>query len=250
MVTFALIFFVIIALAVLISVTNSFRDTEEDRFHRSNYGNPHNQYPDQHRYDDPDHHGNYGYNPPIIIQTTPYDPYGGSHRRGNYEPRSSFPLGLLIIVAVAFFWFYSGDQKMKSGKNAEAVEASGQKEQPSKSARLKGIEEQRFEPKQTSINEQPDADINGIEAPVANWFTIVSRYNSAIPAREAMKMVSKTIDLQGKSVYYGPSPYGGWVVYIPAVSEIQALDFKQQILDHAAELDAYCPGTPKVIPGQ
>ena len=244
MVTFALIFFVIIALAVLISVTNSFRDAEEDRHHRSNYGNPHNQYPDQHRYDD--RHGNYGYNPPIIIQTGPYDPYGGSHRRGDYEPRSSFPLGLLIIVAVAFFWFYSGDGELDTRTGKPEIDTP-KTEQPKQTGNtLKILEQQNFEPKEPKINAQP-ADVNGIEAPVAKWYTLVSRYNTERPAQIAMDKVAETIELQGKDVYYGRSPYGGWVVYIPADSEIQALRFIQQILDHQEELQAYCPDTPKVI---
>lgn len=249
MATFALVFFVIIALAVLISVTNSFRDAEDDRHHRSNYGNPHYQYPDQHRYDDHDRHGNYGYNPPIIIQTAPYDPYGGSHRRGGgHQPRSSFPLGLLIIVAVAFFWFYSGDDKLKSGKETGPLNQPQQEQPAPQNDRLKDIEQ--YQPKQIKINEQPVESKTGIEAPVANWFVIVSRYKSELPASEAMKVVSKTIDLQGKSVYYGRGQYGGWIVYIPAVSEIQATDFKQQIMDHSEELDPYCPDIPKVVSEQ
>jgi hypothetical protein len=63
----------------------------------------------------------------------------------------------------------------------------------------------------------------------------------------AMDTVAATIDLNGKTVYYGQTNLNRWMVYIPASTKLEAKQFEQEVNKHQEELQPFCPGKPRVI---
>lgn len=235
-------FFGLLAFAALISIINAFRDDNNDRRqHRDDRGQ-HPTHPDQGRYDD------YGQNRPIIIYTNYPDPNYGrpDHSTNGPKPFWSNAIIFIALFGGLIYWF--------SGKNGTAMNQQGivasdeiKKEQPQPPTdRLQTLVGKKYP--QTSPSEKTVLTESDLVQPhPEQWYTVVSVYNSKNAAKEAMNTVAATIDLNGKTIYYGKTNLNHWMVYIPVSSEKEAKVFVKEINYYQEELQSFCPDQPEVL---
>jgi hypothetical protein len=227
--------FGLLAFAVIISIISSFRDDNNDR---------HNHRPDQGRYDDHDY---YGQNRPIIIYTNQPDPYYGRHDRyrDGHQPFWSNAIVIIGLLAGLVYFLSKQDKSTDPSKQSTEVEKKKDIPQQKASSGLDKIDKTYPEGKHDNDDIISDRDV--VQPHPENWYTIVSVFKSKTAAKAAMDTVAATIDLKGKTVYYGQTNLNRWMVYIPASTEREAKQLEQEVNKHQEELHPFCPEKPRVL---